>query len=206
MSFEKQYWSEIYAGRYIDGTFNASKHAEYIKSIFSLSEFPIRKIADIGFGKGKLIEEVAKRLHPELIVVVDTSELMVDALKSKAWIGKYNVAIVHSSFEEFNVDYLQKYPVDLVIANSVFQYIKDVEASLKKLASIARFSYFSVPTKNDYLRMEREMNFVDKYAFSRPKSFYTKILNKYFTRVSFNVLESKLVHEHSYFPAELYRE
>ena len=113
MSFEKQYWSEIYAGRYIDGTFNASKHAEYIKSIFSLSEFPIRKIADIGFGKGKLIEEVAKRLHPELIVVVDTSELMVDALKSKAWIGKYNVAIVHSSFEEFNVDYLQKYPVDL---------------------------------------------------------------------------------------------
>ena len=69
----------------------------------------------------------------------------------------------------------------------------------------ARFSYFSVPTKNDYLRMENELNFKDKYASSRTKTFYLEILNKYFTRVSFNVLESKIVREHSYFTAELYR-
>ncbi len=206
MSFEKNYWSEIYAGRFIDGTFNAAKHADYIRCIFSLSEFPIRKIADIGFGKGKLLEEVAKRLHPEQILALDTSRLMVDALQKKSWIGKYNIGIVHSKFEEFNSDYLQKFPVDLVIANSVFQYIEDVEPCIKKLASIARFSYFSVPTKNDYLRMENELGFIDKYAFSRTKEFYTKILSKYFTRISFNVLESKLVREHSYFPAELYRE
>jgi trans-aconitate methyltransferase len=206
MKFEKNYWSEIYTGRYIDGTFNAAKHAEYIKSIFALSEFPIRKIADIGFGKGKLLEEVAKRLHPELIIAMDTSELMVESLKKKNWIGKHNVAVIHSSLEAFNADYLQKYPVDLAIVNSVFQYIEEVDANLKKLASIARFSYFSVPTKNDYLRMEKEHGFIDKYAFSRSKEFYTKSLNKYFTRVSHNVLESKLVHEHLYFPAELYRE
>lgn len=206
MNFEKNYWSEIYANRLIDGTFNAAKHADYIKSIFSLSEFSIRKIADIGFGKGKLLEEVSKKLHPEQILAIDTSALMVDALKKKNWIRKYNIAILHSRFEEFNADYLQKFPIDLVIANSVFQYIEDVEPNVKKLASIARFCYFSVPTKNDYLRMENEMSFTDKYAFSRTKEFYTKILSKYFTRVSFNVLESKLVREYSYFPAELYRE
>ncbi len=130
---------------------------------------------------------------------------MVETLKKKTWIGKYNIAIAHTKFEEFNTDYLEKYPLDLAIANSVFQYIEDVDFSLKKLASIARFSYFSVPTKNDYLRMENELNFKDKYAASRTKTFYLEILNKYFTRVSFNVLESKIVREHSYFTAELYR-
>ena len=154
MSFETNYWSEIYAGRLIDGTFNASKHADYIKSIFALSEFPIRKIIDIGFGKGKILEQVAKKLHPDHIIALDTSKLMVETLKKKTWIGKYNIAIAHTKFEEFNTDYLEKYPLDLAIANSVFQYIEDVDFSLKKLASIARFSYFSVPTKNDYLRME----------------------------------------------------
>ncbi|MBP9886962.1 MAG: class I SAM-dependent methyltransferase [Leptospiraceae bacterium] len=205
MSFETNYWSEIYAGRLIDGTFNASKHADYIKSIFALSEFPIRKIIDIGFGKGKILEQVAKKLHPDHIIALDTSKLMVETLKKKTWIGKYNIAIAHTKFEEFNTDYLEKYPLDLAIANSVFQYIEDVDFSLKKLASIARFSYFSVPTKNDYLRMENELNFKDKYAASRTKTFYLEILNKYFTRVSFNVLESKIVREHSYFTAELYR-
>ena len=206
MKFEINYWSEIYKGRYIDGTFNASKHADYIKSIFALSEFPICKIADIGFGKGKLLEEVTKRFHPELIIAMDTSLLMVEALRKKNWIGKYNLAILHSSFEEFNADYLQKYPVDLAIVNSVFQYIEDVDVNLRKLASIARFSYFSVPTKNDYLRMEKELGFVDKYAFSRKKEFYTKSISKYFTRVSYNILESKIIEEHKYFSAELYRE
>ncbi len=116
----------------------------------------------------------------------------------KTWIGKYNLAIIHAPFEEFNSDYLQKFSINLAIANSVFQCIEDVEPSIKKLASIARFSYFSFPIKNDYLRMENELGFVDKYAFSRTKEFYIKSLNKYFTRVSFNVLESKLVREHSY--------
>lgn len=206
MKFEKNYWSEIYTGRLIDGTFNASKHADYIKSIFALSEFPIRKIADIGFGKGKLLEEVAKRLPLEQIIAMDTSLLMVDALRKKNWIGKYNLAIIHSSFEEFNAGYLQKYPLDLAIVNSVFQYIDDVDSNLKKLASIARFSYFSVPTKDDYLRMESELGFVDKYAFSRTKEYYIKSINKYFTRVSYNILESKIIQEHRYFSAELYRE
>jgi len=205
MNFETNYWSEVYAGRLIDGTFNAVKHADYIKSIFALSEFPIRKIVDIGFGKAKILEQVAKKLHPDHIIALDTSKLMVETLKKKTWIGKYNIAIAHTKFEEFNTDYLEKYPLDLAIANSVFQYIEDVDFSLKKLASIARFSYFSVPTKNDYLRMENELNFKDKYAFSRTKAFYLEILNKYFTRVSYNVLESKIIREYSYFPAELYR-
>lgn len=205
MNFEKEYWSEIYSGRLIDGTFNAVKHADYIKSIFALSEFPIRKIVDIGFGKAKLLEQVAKKMNPELIIAVDTSSLMVETLKKKPWIGKYNIAIVHSKFEEFNTDYLERFPLDLAISNSVFQYIEAVDSSLKKLASIARFCYFSVPTKNDYLRMENELGFKDKYAMQRTKEFYIKLLEKYFTRVSYNVLESKLVKEHSYFSAELFR-
>ena len=193
MSFETNYWSEIYAGRLIDGTFNASKHADYIKSIFALSEFPIRKIIDIGFGKGKILEQVAKKLHPDHIIALDTSKLMVETLKKKTWIGKYNIAIAHTKFEEFNTDYLEKYPLDLAIANSVFQYIEDVDFSLKKLASIA-------------LKLSQsplcEKLFI---APGKTKTFYLEILNKYFTRVSFNVLESKIVREHSYFTAELYR-
>ena len=53
--------------------------------------------------------------------------------------------------------------------------------------------------------MENELGFKDKYAMQRTKEFYIKLLEKYFTRVSYNVLESKLVKEHSYFSAELFR-
>lgn len=206
MSFEKNYWSEVYSGRLIDGTFNAAKHADYIKSIFSLSEFRIRKIIDIGFGKGKLLEEVSKKLEPESLIALDPSKLMVSSLLKKHWISKYNIAIVNKKLEEFNIDYLQKYPFDLAIANSVFQYIEDLEGQVKRLASIARFSYFSVPTDKDYVRMEEEFNFKDKYAFARSKKTYIDCISKYFTRISFNLLESKIVKEHSYFQAELYRE
>lgn len=206
MNFEKEYWSEVYSNRLIDGTFNAHKHADYIKSIFALSDFTVRSIIDIGFGKAKLLEQVVKKMYPELIIAIDPSKLMVDSLKKKTWIARHNLAILNTKFEEFNPDYLQKFPVDLAITNSVFQYIQNIEENLKKLASIARFSYFSVPTKLDYLRMEKELNFRDKYAFVRTKKLYIKLLNKYFTRVSFNILESKLVNEHTYFYAELYRE
>ncbi|MBK8394815.1 MAG: methyltransferase domain-containing protein [Leptospiraceae bacterium] len=205
MSFEKDYWSEIYADRLIDGTFNAAKHADYIKSIFALSEFPVRSIIDIGFGKAKLLEQIGKKINPDRIIALDVSNLMVETLKKKKWIEKYNIAISHSKFEEFNTDYLVKYPLDLAISNSVFQYLDDVESNIKKLASIARFSYFSVPTKNDYLRMENELGFKDKYANVRTKEFYIKLIDKYFTRVSYNLLESKIVREYNYFPAELYR-
>lgn len=206
MSFEKNYWSEIYDGRSIDGTFNAAKHADYIKSIFALSEFPVKKIIDIGFGKGKILEAVVKKFNPATIIALDPSKLMVNSLSKKSWIQKYNIAIVNKKFQEFKIDYLQKYPLDLAIANSVFQYIEDVEEQLKRLSTIARFCYFSVPTKNDYTRMERDFNFVDKYAFARTKEFYVEMISKYFTRVSYNLLESKLIKEHEYFTAELYRE
>ena len=83
MSFEKDYWSEIYADRLIDGTFNAAKHADYIKSIFALSEFPVRSIIDIGFGKAKLLEQIGKKINPDRIIALDVSNLMVETLKKK---------------------------------------------------------------------------------------------------------------------------
>lgn len=205
--FNKEYWKKIYGdGTDVDGTFNAYKHARYIYNLLSLMEIPVLTLGDIGFGKGILLHEFSKAFQPQRIIAVDPSIEMIKELSGKDWIQQFDIAVFHSDLKSLDIKYLKNKPLDLAICNSVFQYIQnETDFLFKKLASISNYVYFTVPTKNDYERMEKDIPFTDPYAYSRTKEYYYIQISKYFNIVSFNLLESKLNIKDSRFCDELYR-
>ncbi|MCE9500202.1 MAG: class I SAM-dependent methyltransferase [Leptospira sp.] len=205
--FEQAYWSDIYGrGDDVDGTFNAKEHARYLHSLFSLLKIRIRSIFDFGFGKGVLLREFSKLFEPLKIVAVDPSVQMVEAIRTCDWIRKYNAAIIHNSIQDLEPAKFKYAPFDLGICNSVLQYIPDSElqTAVEKISLLAKYVYFTVPTDQDYDRMKKEIKFQDPYAYHRSKNFYLKKLKPFFTFVSFNVLESRIVKE-CQFEDEIFR-
>ena len=192
LPFDKKYWSEIYGdGHDVDGTFNARQHAAYIRSLFRLMDINVHSLGDFGFGKGQLLKAIANALEPDRIIAIDPSEEMVNGLRDAAWIKNYEIAISHSSLENIQLRYLRKEPLDLLILNSVLQYVAMPGPIMEKLAKITRYIYFSVPTANDYKRMKKELGFEDPYAYKRTRGFYRKIISPGFRFVSWNLVESR---------------
>lgn len=205
-SFERNYWEEIYeSGLRIDGTFNAKEHSQYLKAIFQLVTFNVTSIGDFGFGKAMLLKECAAVFKPQRIIALDISKEAVDALLQEDWIAKYNAAIILGDILSYKKEYLKENPLDLLICNSVLQYVREPETAIRELSEICRYMYFSVPTDNDYKVMKKELGFVDPYAVSRSRESYLKMIQPYFTFVSYNLLESKARKKSSYFAAELYQ-
>jgi len=205
--FGNAYWTDIYRrGDDVDGSFNAREHARYLYSLFTLLKIRVRSIIDFGFGKGILLREFSKAFVPTRIVGVDPSLPMLQNIKSSEWIRKYNVAIIQNSIQDLDSSKLKYAPFDLGICNSVLQYIPDPEFNLvaEKISHLSKYVYFTIPTDEDYKRMKREIKFQDPYAFARSKNFYLKKLKPFFTFVSFNVLESRIVKEQK-FEDEIFR-
>lgn len=196
LPFEKEYWDDMYIEddeSVIDGVFNAVNHARYVYELMQLFEISIHTIGDFGFGLGILLREFASVFKPKKIVAIDPSAEAINRILAEKWISSYNIAIQQNSIELYDSTYLQKYPLDLVICNSVLQYVPNnkVEICFEKLSKICKYLYITIPTVQDYKFMKSQLNFTDPYAFSRSKTFYTKLYKKYFTCVSHNLLESK---------------
>jgi ubiquinone/menaquinone biosynthesis C-methylase UbiE len=212
LPFNSQYWEEMYEEdekSVIDGIFNAKEHSKYCKSFFNLIEIKIKTIADIGFGKGLLLKEFAKQFKPEKIIALDPSKECVDSLIQEDWIRNYSIAVFHSNFESFQSEFSEENCLDLSICNSVFQYFPDseVEILFEKLSKMSRFVYFTVPTSEDYKYMKESLNFSDPYAYNRSDKFYKKRIYKFFNKISFNLLESKIcnTNNNDYFLGEFFR-
>jgi len=191
---DEVYWDSLYGETYdIDGVFNAKQHANYVKSLFALMDTKVQSLGDFGFGKGALLREFVKALKPARVIAVEPSPERVEELRSKAWIEKVHIQIHNSTLQDFNPPYLRYAPMDLIICNSVFQYMeeRDIKKVTEKLSKSTRFLYFTVPTKKDYERMKKEIVFSDPYAYSRRTQFYRRILAKHFNFVAYNLLESK---------------
>ncbi|TGK03892.1 class I SAM-dependent methyltransferase [Leptospira semungkisensis] len=206
--FEISYWDEIYgSGKDVDASFNAKEHAKYIKSLFDLMQLEPRSIADFGFGKGLLLKEFVKIFQPNRIFAVDPSEEMVDAIAKQKWIRGYNLSFLHSTIQDLELKHFNFPPFDLGVCNSVVQYIeeKQLPKVFEKLHKLVNYLYFTVPTKNDYDRMKKEIYFTDPYAYQRSKKYYEKLIKPYFRRVAFNLLESRIVQD-SQFCDELFVE
>ncbi|TGL31502.1 class I SAM-dependent methyltransferase [Leptospira koniambonensis] len=198
LPFETSYWDEIYgSGKDVDASFNAKEHAKYIKSVFDLMQVHPRSIADFGFGKALLLKEFVKIFQPNRVFAVDPSEDMIDAIAKQKWIRSYNLSFLHSTIQDLELKHIQLPPFTLGICNSVVQYIEDkhLPKVFEKLHKITNYLYFTVPTKNDYTRMKKEIYFTDPYAHQRSKKYYEKLINPYFRRVAFNLLESRITKE-----------
>lgn len=207
-SFDLKYWTTIYgSGEDVDGTFNAKEHALYLKSVLQLFGIQIHSIADFGFGKGFLLQRMIQAFQPGRVFALDASVEMADRLKNSKWIYSSNIAVAVGTIQSMNFEIARYAPFDLGICNSVLQYIKseEIDTVLEKMARTTKYLYFSVPTKDDYIRMKKEILFEDPYAFSRSKKFYMKKISKFFTIVSYNLLESKINIKESKFNDEMFR-
>ncbi len=207
LPFETAYWRDIYgSGTDVDATFNAKEHARYAKSILNLMEINVNSIADFGFGKGILLKEMVKIFKPGRVLAIDPSEQMLDELIAQKWIRAWNISVLNTTVQELDLSYFVHLPFDLGICNSVVQYIEgDLKPVFEKLHRIVKYLYFSVPTKDDYIRMKKEIYFEDPYAFVRTKKQYMKMIEPYFRRVGFNLLESRLVAD-SRFTDQLFKD
>ncbi|MGJ4715767.1 class I SAM-dependent methyltransferase [Leptospira interrogans] len=207
LPFEIAYWRDIYgSGTDVDATFNAKEHAHYAKSILNLMEINVNSIADFGFGKAILLKEMVKIFKPRRIMAIDPSEQMLDELLAQKWIRAWNISVLNTTVQELDLSYFVHLPFDLGICNSVVQYIQgDLRPVFEKLHKIVKYLYFSVPTKDDYIRMKKDIYFEDPYAYVRTKKQYLKMLKPYFRRVGFNLLESRLISE-SRFTDELFKD
>ncbi len=85
---------------------------------------------EIGAGTGL----VGLQLLPMIdsLVCVDTSESMLQALRSKT-AGKPQVEVLHGATEEYN-----RRDIDFVFSNMSFHHIDDIEALLAHLSEITR--------------------------------------------------------------------
>lgn len=198
LPFDKNYWEEMYLEdeeSLIDGIYNAKEHANYLDSIAKMIDLRVLRLGDFGFGLGKMLKEISRKLKPETIVAIDPSLEAVEKLKKAKWHNSYTIAISHSNLQNYNTNYLKENPLDLGIIFSVLQYFPDadVQKAFEKLSQICMYLYISIPTKEDYRQMKKDLNFTDPYAYSRPASFYHEARKKYFEIVSYNLWESKNV-------------
>lgn len=196
LPFDKSYWDDMYIEdeeSVIDGIYNAENHAGYICELLKLFEISVHSLGDFGFGLGVLLREFISVLKPGKIIAIDPSGEAVNRLIQQKWVSSLNIAVKQSSIEAFEVSYLEKEPLDLIICNSVLQYLpeKDIPGCFDKLSRICKYLYITIPTSTDYKFMKKVLNFTDPYAYSRSRSFYTRNYKKYFTCVSHNLLESK---------------
>ena len=102
----------------------------------SLSEC---KVLDFGCGTGLLTEKLATRCGQ--IVAIDTSEKMIEALRSKlTQLGPDNVV---TSKVALNAESIRANPVlldsfDLIVASSVCSFLPDYESTVRDLSSVMR--------------------------------------------------------------------
>lgn len=202
--FDSKYFNQIYPkGETIDGDYNAKEHALYLKHLFLLMGVHISSVYDFGFGKGNLLKQVSKKLEVVHVGGCDISEVALRKLQksqiSKEW--KLQVAPIDK------VQLQRKY--DLGICNSVLQYVDDkvMEKAISNMAKHCKYLYLQVPTKKDYAYLKKHLKFEDPYAKIRDLNFYNKRVKKYFTAVSYGLLESKTFFDYnkSVFQDELYR-
>lgn len=218
--FGQDYWQENYdEPEEMDGIVNAKEHAQYLKAIFAVEYVDINSIIDFGFGLGYLFEKMIHEFYPYRAVGYEPSEHAFKEAKGKRDfrpVESGKLTLKNWSIEEWAAHYKKeaekKEPkrFDLGICTSVFQYLSDdvIEEVLPLMARQVKYLYFSVPTDKELKRQVDELEFKDRFAIKRSKSFYRKALKPHFTIVGNRLLESK-VHfkeDNSFFTDYLFRE
>ncbi len=194
-NFEKEYWNTTYKHPEImDGIANDKIHASYLAMLFQLQDIEINSVIDLGFGYGNIFKEVVNTLPINKSCGVEPSRHAYSKFIKSGFSPNHPFKIINQSI----LDWCEKSPknftnFDLAICTSVFQYIDD--KTLKKIIPILskriKYLYLTVPTHHELYRQVNDFNFFDPYAIRRPKHFYTSLLTKHFTFISFRLLESK---------------
>lgn len=191
MSLEKKYFEQIYSkDSLIDGDYNAKGHAKYLYQLLSLLEVEVSSLVDFGFGKANLLYECLKLFKPAKVEALDSSKYIYDQVSKKSWIKEWGVGLHNTEIQNYKPP--QK-AFDLALCNSVLQYVPDhlLEECVERMSYCTRYLYLHVPTREDYSRLRKDVDFVDTWAIARGDQLYRDLLSKYFVKVSWGLMESK---------------
>lgn len=201
--FTKEYWSNNYNDpNSMDGIGNAKDHVGYLKALFTLDDVNINSIIDFGFGKSVLLKEMITGLDPYKTVGIEPSKYIFDQIQSKPFfknnkkkVKLYNVDL--KTWCQKSQDKNERF--DLGICTSVLQYLPEEELKiiLPVIAEKVKYMYLTLPTNKELNKQINDLDFLDTYAIRRSKTFYYKIIKKYFTFISNRVLESKTFFDES---------
>ena len=189
---DEQYWKDNYfESGTMDCIVNAKEHANYLKALFKLDNIKIDSIADFGFGMGVLFKTFLKTFRPKIALGLEPSTFIFEKIDLAPFKDK-NIELINSDLLSW-CSSESAFIYDLGIATSVFQYIKDeeLEKIIKELSKRVKYLYLTVPTDKELYRQRTEIEFNDKYAISRSKERYVRILSQGFTIISSRLLESK---------------
>lgn len=199
-SFDEKYWKQNYSDpEEMDGLANATEHIQYLYCLFELENVKVKKIADFGFGLGKLLEESCRIFVPKKVFALEPSKFAFEQVQNQAWTKTWQDELTWSQLDlkswcEANKQKKLKKPkFDLGICFSVMQYIDDEDLKFvsKVLARHCQYLYASMPTKLELKRQRSEFDFDDTYAIRRSREDYLKILSEDWTIVGLRLLESK---------------
>lgn len=203
--FDEKYWRENYSDPdEMDGLANATEHLQYLYCLFELENIKVKKIADFGFGLGKLLEEACRIFVPTKVFALEPSQYAFDHVRSQDWTKTWQNELTWSQnnllqwCEAQQGKKFKRPNFDLGICFSVMQYIEDEELKFVShiLAKSCHYLYASMPTKTELKRQRSEFDFDDRYAIRRSRKKYLEILSEDWTIVGLRLLESK--HHESY--------
>ncbi len=195
--FSSYYWKENYSDlKMMDGVINAKEHARYVKSIMGLETIDVNSIIDFGCGLGYLFKEFLNAFRPYRAMALEPSHYAYTKLLGKKLtsIESINIKLHHIDLAGWAKEIAPLHKkFDLGICTSVFQYLSDdeIELILPLMSKNVSYLYFSVPTDLELKRQRVELGFHDRFAFSRSKGHYRKMIKEHFTIVSSRLLESK---------------
>lgn len=197
---DEKYWLENYSEKEtMDGYGNAHLHAAYLKAQFELEQIDISSVIDFGSGFGELFKAVLAQFIPYRAMAIEPSPYVFAQLSAKKLrpVESTRLRLQCVDLVTWAEKILQqKKPkfFDLGLCTSVFQYLseEEIDFCLPIMARQVKYLYFSVPTDRELVRQVDELEFHDRYAISRPQSFYLKKLAPHFTVVSCRLLESRV--------------
>lgn len=196
--FKEDYWQANYSQEEeMDCIGNVKDHLLYLKTIFVLDFIDISSIIDFGFGLGYFFHESLETFFPHTAYGIEPSSF---AYEKGCDLIKPTVASMNLELEKIDLlswckkEKKKKEVYDLGICTSVFQYLnkEELEYCLPIMASKVKYLYLTVPTDKELLGQREELNFHDRYAFSRSRSAYQRLLRPHFTFISSRLLESRV--------------
>ncbi len=196
-SFEDSYWSELYKDpSTMDGYGNALEHAIYVRSLLNLDLIDINSVADFGFGLGEMLYEFISLFNPRYVYGLEPSKKAFGIGKNKMidFFDDRIVTLKNISIETWCINgYKKSKDTDLSICSSVCQYMTDkqIDTFFSILKEKTKYLYFTAPTKGEYQRLARDLEFKDRYAYIRTQKQYRDLIRPHFTIIGNRMLESK---------------
>jgi hypothetical protein len=195
--FSREYWEENYSSpEDMDCIGNARQHAKYLKSFLEIEYVDVNSIIDFGFGLGHLFEEMLQEFLPYKAYGIEPSRYVFDQVAERKIkpVGSMKLKLENINLTTWAKSQKEKSKIfDLGICTSVFQYLRkeELEFVIPIIAKKVKYLYLTVPTDKELKRQVSDLEFYDRFAMRRSRSFYQKILKRDFTFVSSRFLESK---------------